>query len=233
MDVDVLNNLETQTKSSEYSKLDIDEFFDEMDMTTEQKEERKRAAHDFEDVVLFVFAIILAQQEYGYVDYASVKNTFVNEYTNSIGSYLAVDSVLEGYANNYADDTLETTQRHLALELAGIMNPNEIIRVLNDSYYLSEARAVKMAVNMSLDIVNYKDFLTAIQRGFRHKKWIAVRDKHTRKTHDFADGQVVPIGEFFKVGKARLMFPHDTIVGNGAECLEEIENCRCSYRYIR
>lgn len=234
MEIDKLNNLETQeTDNSQI--ISIDDYFNEMDLTKKQIEERKEAARDFNDTILFIFAVILAQYQYGYVDYAALQYTFANDYQDAISKYMDVDKNLQGYTEDFAETTLETTKAHLASELLGVVGIDRTLQVLNDSYYLSEARAVEMAVNMSLDVINYKDFITAIARGFRHKEWIAIHDKKTRKTHDLADRQVVPIGDYFRVGKAQLMYPHDTVTSGstGASHLEEIINCRCAYRYTR
>lgn len=223
MEIDKLNNL----SSEEY----IEEYFNEMDMTTEQKDERKKAATDFNDFVLLMFAIIYAQNEYGYVDYESVKEQFATGYMDRIAQFIAVDTALNKYALNFADETIGTTESHLASELSKVIGVENTLAVLSDSYYLSEARAVDMACNMALDVVNYKDFVNAVARGFKHKVWIAIHDKRTRKTHDIADGQVVPIGEYFHVGNSLLMFPHDSISGFAE--MKELCNCRCSYKYIR
>jgi len=236
MDIDNLNNLETETRQAEDRKpIDIDTYFDDMDLTKEQIEERKEAAKDFNDFMLFIFAVILAQHQYGYVDYAALQATFSNGYQDEISKYMDVDRNLRGYTEDFAETTLETTKAHLASELVGVVGIQRTLEVLGDSYYLSEARAVETAVNMALDVINYKDYVTAIARGYKHKKWIAIRDKHTRKTHGKADGQIVPIGEYFHVGKALLAYPHDTVTSGstGADHLEEIISCRCSFRYTR
>ncbi len=60
------------------------------------------------------------------------------------------------------------------------------------------------------------------------KKWVAVLDNRTRKSHAKADGQVQPITEPFIVMEQRLMRPSDTSMG---ATLDNVINCRCSSIY--
>jgi hypothetical protein len=57
----------------------------------------------------------------------------------------------------------------------------------------------------------------------RWKRWVAVGDKHTRKTHAAANGQTVSVAEPFMVGAAALQYPGDPSGGSG-----ETTNCRCA-----
>lgn len=52
--------------------------------------------------------------------------------------------------------------------------------------------------------------------------WICTLDSKTRKSHWAADGQRVPIGATFKVGRSQLRFP-----GDPRGPAEEVINCRC------
>ena len=92
-------------------------------------------------------------------------------------------------------------------------------------YFDSEDRAEFIAEDEANSIEGYEDFLVALMRGFTTKTWNTMQDKRVRDTHVKAEGQTVPIGEFFHVGNALLMFPRDTV--NGADYPEELVNCRC------
>lgn len=92
-------------------------------------------------------------------------------------------------------------------------------------YFDSEDRAEFIAEDEANSIEGYEDFLVALMRGFTTKTWNTMQDKRVRDTHVRAEGQTVPIGEFFHVGNAMLMFPRDTV--NGADYPEELVNCRC------
>lgn len=52
--------------------------------------------------------------------------------------------------------------------------------------------------------------------------WIATLDSKTRKSHWAADGQRVPLGSTFRVGRAQMRFP-----GDPRGPAEESLNCRC------
>lgn len=52
--------------------------------------------------------------------------------------------------------------------------------------------------------------------------WIATLDSNTRKTHWSADGQRVPLGGKFKLGRIELRYP-----GDPRGPVEEVANCRC------
>src|SRR5262249_23255897 len=58
------------------------------------------------------------------------------------------------------------------------------------------------------------------------KVWLATPDERTRETPDEADGQEVPLNEFFDVGGAQMMYPGDP---DGPD--EEVINCRCTLIY--
>ncbi len=58
------------------------------------------------------------------------------------------------------------------------------------------------------------------------KVWLATDDERTRETHVEANGQEVPLNEFFDVGGYQLMYPGDP---DGPD--EEVINCRCTLIY--
>lgn len=60
-----------------------------------------------------------------------------------------------------------------------------------------------------------------------YRQWLSTMDGRTRPTHVAADGQVVPRGEPFIVGSARLRVPGDPS-GPPAEVI----NCRCTVLFI-
>ncbi len=52
--------------------------------------------------------------------------------------------------------------------------------------------------------------------------WICTLDSKTRRSHWAADGQRVPLGSTFSIGRAQLRFP-----GDPRGPVEEVANCRC------
>lgn len=89
--------------------------------------------------------------------------------------------------------------------------------------------AATWASATSRDVVgamNAASLIGATQSGAVNKRWLATDDERTRPTHRHAEGQVVPVGQPFRVGEAELMYPHD--VSGGAATIGEWINCRCT-----
>jgi len=55
------------------------------------------------------------------------------------------------------------------------------------------------------------------------ERWVATSDGRTRDTHIEVEGQVVPVGDTFRVGGSQLKHP-----GDPSGPIEEIANCRCT-----
>lgn len=69
-------------------------------------------------------------------------------------------------------------------------------------------------------------YLTFVDAGITQKGWLSGgEDGVTRPTHQAADGQIRAMDDFFEVGAARLLHPHDQI--GGANYPGELINCRC------
>lgn len=228
--IDRLNIIETET---EYVEIDIEDYFLEMDLTKRQIQERIDFAEESEDLIFFIYAYILEQYRNDAVNYPAVKRELVAGYTDIVERYVDLDRALEGYISTFADKVVNTTQRRLETEID--RSDDSLDVVLDNSYWLSDARATETAVNMALDVINYKDFITAKERGFTRKQWLAIEDNRTRPTHSQVNMRIIPIDEYFEVGAARLAFPHDLITegSTGIDHLEEIISCRCSFRYVR
>jgi hypothetical protein len=62
----------------------------------------------------------------------------------------------------------------------------------------------------------------AADPGITQKRWVAVGDKHTRKSHARASGQTVNVSEPFMVGGAVMQYP-----GDPSGSYSETANCRC------
>ena len=228
--IDKLNNLESE---KEYVVIDKDEFFREMDLTKAQIQERIDFAEETEDLIFFIYAYIVEMYERDAVNYDRAKRELVEGYQNIIEEYVPSDKGLRAYTERFANEVINTTQRRLNAEIS---KPDSVLdEVLDNSYWLSDARATETAVNMALDVINYKDFVTAKERGFTRKQWLAIEDNRTRPTHSMVNTRIIPIDEYFEVGAARLAFPHDLVTdgSTGIDHLEEIANCRCSFRYVR
>lgn len=57
----------------------------------------------------------------------------------------------------------------------------------------------------------------------RYKRWLSTTDTRVRGTHAVADGQIVELGQPFRVGRAELQHP-----GEAGGPAHEVINCRCT-----
>jgi hypothetical protein len=97
-------------------------------------------------------------------------------------------------------------------------------------WWTSPERALFTAENESNGVLNYSDYLKAVDNGYTKKKWITEKDNRVRKTHRPLNNQIIDIKKPFQVGNSLMMFPKDTSYFASER---EIANCRCSVKYIR
>jgi len=86
-----------------------------------------------------------------------------------------------------------------------------------------QVRATRIARTEATAAWNSGSLAALAAEGRTHKKWLATKDERTREDHKVADGQVVPLGRPFRVGKSLLMMP-----GDPAAPPWETVNCRCT-----
>lgn len=192
-----------------------EEYFGEMDLDERQKGERVDFLNRFEEIMLFLFYLINAYEEYGDLEESQdfIIEQVKKKYKEIVIDYIALDEYVEEYIDNFSEDVLNTTKEHKK-------NP----------YYKSEDRAEFISENEANSILNYKDFIRAIDKGYTKKRWKTELDKKVRKTHEKMESRVIDISIPFVVGDSLMLFPKDTSYGASAE---EIVNCRCTIEYIK
>lgn len=188
-----------------------DEYFGEMDLSEDEKEERKEFAQILEIILLFVFLSIIETNEY-----KEAQQIIYEKYINAAKEFLGLNSV-PSYIDDYA--------RQLANETVRVINENP-----DNEYYLSKDRAMFVAENEANVIGNYRQQAKAIKQGFTKKKWVTMRDVKVRHTHEEVDGETIDIFSPFTVGKSKMMFPKDYSLDADAK---EIVNCRCVLEYLK
>lgn len=188
------------------------EYFDKMSLTDRQKQERIRAAQDFEEVFL-LFLLLLAIQHEHKVEITATDD-FIANYTGAVKKYLDDDDFAVVYVTMIAALLKETTIEHI-----------------DDEYYTSLDRAMVLAENEANTVLNEKDYQDAVALGYTRKQWITERDNRVRPTHEEVDSVTIPINELFVVGNAVMRYPHD--VEMAGEFPEELSNCRCSVAYLK
>lgn len=205
-EIDELNIL------SEDEILDIDSYFDSMELSEEGKEERKKFAKEMKENMLFLFTLFLLMKEKSYMDKRFIISQLQSRYSKLVLEYMKIDKYIEEHIQEFSEETVDTTIRHI-----------------DEEFYLSEERGVLISVNEANSTLNYKDFANAIAEGKTEKQWLTEKDQRVRKTHKRLDSMIIPIEDTFVVGNTLMRFPHDTFYGID---YKELSNCRCTVRYI-
>lgn len=189
-----------------------EEYFSKMDISKEQKEERVEASEEFQNVILFLFALLLVEMEYG-DDYDLVYSSFQLRYRNVVARFSRINEYIESYIENRTREIFDITRD--MMEKGG--------------WWTSADRALVIGENEANSVLNYEDLQKAIDDGFRYKTWITERDNRVRDTHREVDGRKIPIEDYFVVGNSFMMIPHDP----DCDDAREISNCRCSVKYSK
>ena len=188
-----------------------DEYFDEMNLSSEDKERRKEFSTDVEEVMIFIFALILVMRQNDYFNKDYVISELEIRFSKVISKYTTLNTYLKEYAKRFSEEIIDTTMQYLEVP-----------------FYLSEGRAVLISANEANSVFNYEKYIKAIKNGKTKKKWVDIRDERERETHREVGGTVIPIDRAFLVGESFLLYPKDTSLGAS---MEEIANCRCTVEY--
>ena len=202
---DELNNQKSRA-------IPYEQYFGEMELTEEQKEERIKASKRIEDMMLFLFSLLSVMKEYSYENLEFVVSQVKNQYFDILSVSMEMDEYLNGYVNDFSVQIVETTQNHM-----------------DDEWYLSDDRAMFVAENEANTTFNYLEYKKAVESGKTKKRWITMRDRHVRHTHQLVEGKIIGINDVFLVGDSEMFYPKDTTFGASAR---EIVNCRCSIKYF-
>lgn len=219
--LNVLSENETisdERKRISRKKIPIHEYFEDMQISEEQKQKRIRLANLLLADVLFLFALSKVNNDKQYL----VKS-FQNRYTESVKSVVQQDKELSRYIRKVCENIVDTT-------LKDTKKPSDLTDSAGTEYRTSVDRAMNIAENEANSILNNEEYRSAIKNGCTKKKWISFGDERVRTDHADVDGEVVDIYKPFHVGGYLMMFPKDDSLGAG---LEEIVNCRCSVEYLQ
>lgn len=187
----------------------LDQYFEPMLIPYSELEERKDAAREFREVLLFILLAVVIGENMNALDWEYIRVQMVNQFGAVVQKYSRDDDFTRDFIQKAADQFIEVTQRHMG-----------------EPKWFSDERALPDAANYANMTVGYEEWQEAIESGKTKKMWVSQRDGRVRHTHRVADGQIVPITGYFKVGKSLLAYPTDP---DGEP--EEIINCRCHVEY--
>lgn len=196
---------------SELGELSISDYFDEMDLSENEKEERKKFANEMQEVLLFIFSLFSVMQQYSSINKQFIISQLQSRYSEVVLRFMDIDKYIGDYITEFSEETTKTTIEHI-----------------DESFYLSDERGILISVNEANTTLNYKEFSDAIKSGKTKKQWRTERDKKVRKTHRTLDDKVIPINDTFIVGNTLMRYPHDTMFGID---YKELSNCRCTIKY--
>lgn len=208
---DELNSMYEEQNHGKRRSMPYEQYFGEMELSEEQKEQRRTFAQDVDDIILLYLIMMFYQRQAQAPDYASV----IAGMERDLGQVIRDTGI---------ENTATFSATHVADVAASIVNTTA--ENPDDPFMYSLDRAMLIAENEANAVYNDAEFQEALLEGMTQKTWIAIRDKRTRPTHAEVDGTTIPITEYFIVGDALLMYPK-ALCDNP----EEVVNCRCSIAY--
>lgn len=199
--IDEFENLKTYK-----GEIDIEDFFDGMEISDEQKDKRMEVTNK----LFWIFSSLFVLFEVT-ADYETCQWWLSDQLTNVVMEYGNYDSYSVLYIEKFVTDYVDVTFKHD-----------------EEPYYVSDDRAILGSINEANAICEYGELSDAIEEGMTFKIWHTERDSKVRKTHVPLDGKKIPIEDFFEVGGELLLYPRDEV---NCGDLSEIANCRCSCSY--
>lgn len=231
---DELNTLSTTETTKDdrqkatRKKIPIHDYFENMQISEEEKEKRVRLANLLLADVLFLFALSKRNQDHHYLS-----ETFQKRYLSSVKKVTEPDQKMQRYIRKVCDSIVKTTLKGRTepseTQTQSERNHSNVSKTSQNNYALSIERATNVAENEANAILNGEEYSNAVKNGCTKKRWKSYRDEKVRADHADVDGQVVEINRPFHVGEYMMMYPKDDSLGAG---LEEIVNCRCSVEYL-
>lgn len=208
------------------------DYFKQMGITPKQKEDRIELALSLEEILLIFFDLfqtgvvdeVRLKQEMTY----SLYEVLTEDTDNPGGKYFDTEEDLNKYVKQVVNETYDATVENME------KSPNDYDYTGETPYWVSDDRAMFIAENEANTLFNSKEFVEAKAKGYTHKIWMAYPDDRVRPTHVDVDGAKLPIGSYFQVGRARMLYPKDVTseLSTGAECPEEVISCRCQVIYV-
>lgn len=197
-------------RKTKIDELNIIDYFSEMNLPQSEIDKRIAMAQSVKDMYHRIFVIVKAKQAVDdEIDEDFIEDMIVDEYKGIFDMNMS-----------FVDEHIKETAKEVA---------NATMRHLNDEYYLSDQRAITIAVNDANSIGNYEYEESFKAKGYTRKRWDTMKDLRVRHTHVMADGKEVGINEMFDVGNCKMRFPCDSEYGTA----EEIVNCRCVCLYSK
>lgn len=219
--VQTFDELNSIVNDDEY----FEAYFADMALTKRQRDDREDIAKDFEDLMFFIFSLILLMVETEALDLQNAQEQVYERYLQILRDKgVTIDDDVIRAARTFAESVPRTTAEEILSRMA-----NEPVGGVNGEggYGTSNRRAREVSASEANTVYNHEDFVNAVASGKTRKQWITILDGRERPTHREVSGVTIPIEEYFAVGNSLMLYPHYS----GASP-EEVVNCRCSIKYI-
>ena len=202
--------------------IDIDRYFDEMELPEFDAETRKEYARRMDKILLAALALLfLILKRNVYDNVSTVKNRLTDDLTRLAEEFTSPDSAMMSYIRRYSERFIDST-----VTRAQTYTEEQEDKL---AYWFSEDRSTYNAENEANTIFNYDEYRIAKELGMTQKQWLTMQDERVRETHSHIDGTIIPINAFFQVGDSLMRFPKDVEL---CDDMSEIVNCRCYARYF-
>ena len=186
----------------------INHYFDPMQITEKQRENRIEAANDIFDAILLF--LMWCENVPERVQEEDTQRSFENMYKEVLFQFTEPDDYLDEYVVLFIPQLIQVTLDHQGEE-----------------YFTSVERAAFNACNESNTLFNHIDIESAKLLGYSSKTWVAEVDNRTRADHLEMNGWTVPIDDWFVFEDCMMLFPHDYVHGT----MKQLANCRCSLKF--
>lgn len=202
-----------------------EEYFRVMKLPPKALKKRIDLAYLLEDA-LAIFLLLMSQN----ANEITAKQQLTFDLFDILGDeeYFENEEQKDRYIGNLVDETYRSTVENLE------KYPNDFDYTGNKNYWVSDDRAMFIAENESNTIMNSQEYVDANKQRKTYKIWMDYGDEDVRPTHQEVNGAKIPIGTYFEVGAARMLYPKDVTseLSTGALHPEETINCRCRVVYI-
>ena len=203
--------------------IDIDRYFDEMELSELDAEMRKQYARRMDEILFAILALLFMMlKRNAYDNVSAIKNKLANDLLRLTDEFTSPDTAMQNYIYRYSENFIQVTVLR-----AQLYTDDQEEKL---AYWFSEDRSTFNAENEANTIFNYDDYRIAKEQGMTQKQWLTMRDERVRQTHAHIDGMIIPIDALFPVGEAMLRYPKDWEMGESH--LEELISCRCTIRYF-
>lgn len=221
---DELNQLVGYKRSMEF-----EEYFGDMHISDEQKQQRIALAEQLESEFAYMVALLFYER-------GMLTAALAYELRDRYLKVLTDNGLLNQDAVNRANEIINGRIYDSSFDADIIRHANEfsvgiLLVTMNhedDPYFFSLDRARLMAESESGTFWNMEEYEEALEIGYAFKTWCTAGDNHVRDTHAEMEGMTLPVYEPFELAGGLMQMPRDTSLGADDS---EVAGCRCTLDY--